>query len=324
MSYLNRYFLVLVFLIGGFGEVFSQTEEDIKRWTEIHNWDGITPWNDYIIYSPYYLGPNALSVPFSEKGLVKDKLEFEIRYDYHWSKGDQTQNLFLSTYVPLLKNKIALEFYGVVYEHYNVDFETVYERRMRKLSGEGNAYGDLYFGTVIQLVRDRKFPDLVLRLSARTASGNYLSDARYTDAPGYFFDLSFGKDLEFEEKFVQKIRFHGMIGFYVWQMNMTNNMQNDAILFGLGIDLSSKQFTLSNAIEGYYGYIGNEEVVVVKKDEPVVFHDRPIVYKINLTREGKHLDFKLAYQVGIHDFEYQTLSISILYHISPPNFMHFN
>ncbi len=309
-------FLVICFCFcSGFVTLFAQSDEDRKQWAEMHNWDGITPWNDYIIYFPYYLGPNALTVPFSEKGLLKDQFEFEARYDYHWSSGDQTQNIFLNVYIPLLKNRIALEAYGVLYEHYKMDMETVYERRTRNMSGEGHAFGDLYIGTVLQIIRDRKFPDLALRISFRTASGDNLANARYTDAAGYFFDLSFGKDYLFEDKFIQKIRYYGMIGFYVWQLNQTNNMQDDAVLFGLGIDIYAKTFILSNAIEGYSGYFGNKEVTIVKKDEPIMARDRPILYRCNITKTGKHIDLKLAYQLGIHDFTYQTISFSVIYHL---------
>jgi hypothetical protein len=204
----------------------------------------------------------------------------------------------------------------VLVEHYSMDDNTIYERRTRNMSGTGYAVGDVCMSSIFQIVRNRKFPDLVLRVSFRFPSGNKLSDARFTDAPGYFMDLSFGKQLELKEKFIQKIRFYGMAGFYVWQMNRTNNMQDDAIMFGLGIDLSVKQLIIANTIEGYWGYFGNRELIIVKKDEPVVFHDRPIVYRANITKQGKHMDMKLSYQVGLHDFNYQTISFSLIYHLS--------
>ncbi len=268
MTRLIKHLIFISFLLGGVVCGFSQNE-DYTKWNELHNWDGITPWNNYIIYSPYYMGPNALTVPDSEKGLVKDRFEIEARYDFHWSKGDKTQDLFLSTYIPLLKNKIALKVYGVLVEHYKMDDNTIYERRTRNMSGVGYAVGDVYFSSIFQIVRNRKFPDLALRVSFRFPSGNMLTDARFTDAPGYFFDLSFGKEIALKEKFIHNIRFYGMIGFYVWQLNMTNNMQDDAIMYGLGIDLSVNQFIVANAIEGYWGYFGNQELIVVNKDEPV-------------------------------------------------------
>lgn len=311
---MGKYLLLIYCICGSLISVYSQNE-DYEQWNKMHNWDGVTPWNNYIIYSPYYLGPNALSVPESEKGLIRDRFELKARYDYHWSNGDQTNNLFLSTYIPLLKDKIAVNIYGVLLEHYKLDSSTIYERRTRNMSGKGYAVGDVYFSSIFQIVRNRKFPDLALRVSFRFPSGNKLADARTTDAPGYFMDLSIGKDIEFKEKLINKIRLYGMGGFYVWQMNMTNNMQNDAIMFGLGIDLSIKQFIIANGVEGYWGYMGNRELIIVKKDEPVPFHDRPIVYRGSFTSKWKHIDMKLGYQLGLHDFRYQTLSLSFIYHL---------
>ena len=78
--------------------VLSQ-DEDIAWWNKVHNWDGVTHWSDYIIYSPYYLGPNALSVPFSQKGQVKNRYELQINAEGHFGSGDKTRNLFMNLYV---------------------------------------------------------------------------------------------------------------------------------------------------------------------------------------------------------------------------------
>lgn len=307
--------LFLIFsLLGGCRILFSQAD-DVTWWNKAHNWDGVTHWSNYIIYSPYYLGPNALSIPFSQKGQVKGRYELQINAEGHFSTGDKTQNLFISLYVPVVKDIIAVEFSGVPFEHYRLDEKTVIERRTRNRSGEGFAIGDFYFSTIIQLLKDNKFPDVAFRMACRTASGSKLSDARFTDAPGYFFDLSFGKDLIFQEKFTNKIRFHGMIGFYSWQMNLPDNRQNDAILFSLGFDLFIKKFIISNSLDGYYGYIGDEEVIVGNKDEPVNFKDRPVVYRFEIGKESRVVDLILGYQYGMNDFMFQTIKLSLLFHI---------
>jgi hypothetical protein len=274
-------FLGTIIFLAGCKLAVSQ-DDNATWWNKAHNWDGVTHWSDYIIYSPYYLGPNALPVPFSQKGLVKNRYELQVNIESHFSTGDKTQNLFMSLYVPVVKNIIAVEFSGVPVEHYKMYEKTVFERRVRNRNGEGYAIGDFYFSTIIQLLKDNKFPDVAFRMACRTASGSKLSDARFIDAPGYFFDISLGKDLLFQEKFTDKIRFFGMIGFYSWQMNLPDNRQNDAIIFGLGIDLFIKKFIISNSLDGYYGYIGNQEIIVVKKDEPVLYKDRPMVYRLDI------------------------------------------
>ena len=302
-------FVSIVFLFQS--EFAISQNEDSSWWNGAHDWDGVTHWSDYIIYSPYYLGPNALSVPLSQKGLVKSRYELQVSFENHLYSGDKTQNLFINLYLPIVKNLVAIEFYGVPIEHFRMDEKTVIERRSRNRSGEGYAVGDFYFSTIVQLLKN---PDLTFRMAGRTASGSKLNEARYTDAPGYFFDLSFGKDLLLQEKLIDKIRFHGMAGFYVWQMNLPDNRQNDAILYGLGFDLFIKTFMIANSIDGYYGYLGNEEIVVVKKDQPVLFKDRPVVYRFDITKKFKKIDYVIGYQVGLHDFNYQSFKFSLLFH----------
>jgi hypothetical protein len=314
LMYKKSFFLVLLFAGFPFHEVISQ--DDATWWNETHHWDGITSWTQYIIHSPYYTGPNALPVPNSQKGRVKDQIELRMDLEGHFSKGDNTQDVLLDCYIPLIKNKIAVEFYGVPLEHYNMDEPTVIERRGRNRDGEGYAMGDFYFSTMVQLFRDKKIPDMTLRMACKTASGSQLSDARYTDAPGYFFDLSMGKNILFKDKIISKIRFHGMIGFYSWQMNLPENRQNDAILFGAGIDIEFSGFCLNNSLDGYSGYFGKELVVVGDKTEPVSFRDRPVVYRLDLMKQTDHFDFGLGYQSGLNDFIYQTVKLSLVYHFS--------
>jgi len=292
------------------------SQDDATWWNETHHWDGITSWTQYIIYSPYYTGPNALPVPFSQKGRVKDQFELRMDLESHYSKGDKTQDVFFDCYIPLVKSIIALEFYGVPVEHYKMDEPTVIERRVRNRSGEGFATGDIYFSTIIQVIKNQRMPDIALRMACKTASGSQLSDARNTDAPGYFFDLSLGKDVMFTDKFIHRIRIHGMIGFYSWQMNLPENRQNDAILFGAGLDLHFSRFYLNNSLDGYFGYFGNELVIVGDKEEPVPFRDRPIVYRLDIMKQTDHFDFGLGYQVGLNDFVYQSFKASLIYHLS--------
>ncbi len=292
------------------------SQDDATWWNETHHWDGITSWTQYIIYSPYYTGPNALPVPFSQKGRVKDRFELRMDLESHISKGDKTQDVFFDCYIPLVKSIIALEFYGVPVEHYKMDEPTVIERRVRNRSGEGFATGDIYFSTIIQVIKNQRIPDIALRMACKTASGSQLSDARNTDAPGYFFDLSLGKDVMFTDKFIHRIRIHGMIGFYSWQMNLPENRQNDAILFGAGLDLNFSRFYLNNSLDGYLGYFGNELVIVGDKEEPVSFRDRPIVYRLDIMKQTDHFDFGLGYQVGLNDFIYQSFKASLIYHLS--------
>jgi len=294
----------------------ARCQDDAAWWNETHHWDGITPWQEYIVYSPSYLGPNALTIPYTQKGIVKDRYEFHIGFNGHFSKGDNTQDIYLRLYYPVLKNTVAIELYGVPVEHYDLDEKTSIERRIRHRKGEGFASGDLYFSTIVQILRKDKYFDLAFRMACKTASGGKLSDARFTDAPAYFFDLSAGKDIIFQNKWLDEMCLHTMAGFYSWQMNLPNNQQNDAFLYGAGLDMIFKSFRWDNSIEGYLGYFGKRLIIAGDPTEMVRFNDRPMIFRTQLVRTAKLLDLILGYQKGINNFKFQTINLSFLFHLN--------
>ena len=240
---------------------FAQ-DDDYTWWNNKHHWDGVTSWIYYLIYSPAYMGPNALPVPEIRQGYIEQRISLETRADLHFSTGDNTQNLFLKLRFPFWKGRLAVEMYGVPVEYFKMDTLTRDERRGRDRNPEGFAAGDIYIGTLIQLLRDRgSWPDLLLGMTFRTATGGNLSNARYTDAPGYFFDLSAGKSFKTGPKLF--IRPFVMMGFYVWQTNLDNWRQNDAFLYGIGISLYNDNFECNAKYGGYKGYIGNGDAPMV-------------------------------------------------------------
>jgi hypothetical protein len=48
-----------------------------------------------------------------------------------------------------------------------------------------------------------------------------------------------------------------MLGFYVWQTNRDDYLQNDAFLFGIGARYTVGNFSFSPHFRGYWGYIGD-------------------------------------------------------------------
>lgn len=302
-------------LIGVFSGILFTTlksQDDFTWWNEANNWDGYTHWSGYIIYSPYYMGPNALPVPENQKGIIRPEIEFRTDAVQHFGVNDKTFNFEMHFYWPVVKDLIAIEFYGVPFESFKMEEELVFERRTRFLEGKGSVVGDFYFSTMIQLVKNKRFPDVVFRMAARTASGSGLADARYTDAPGYFFDASFGKKRQLGENC--SVRFYGMMGFYSWQMNLPDSRQNDAIIYGIGADVIWKSWFLNNAIDGYEGYIGNEEIVVGNPDQLIPFKDRPALYRIEAGKRFANLRFSLGYQHVMKDFYYDHFKGSMSYY----------
>lgn len=274
-------------------------------WNTKHNWDGVTHWSRYIIISPAYLGPNALPVPETKDGSLPAKSSLEVSVENYFSPGDNTQNLFSNLYLPLFSEKVGLNISMVPVEHFKMDTITRDIRRVRDFDGEGFSSGDFYIGTYIQVLKDyERWPDIMVSLNLKTASGGKLSAARFTDSPGYFFDLSVGKEFRFYDSFIKSVRPYGMAGFYAWQTNREDYYQNDAILYGIGYNLLFKKLELQNSLEGYWGYIGNG--------------DRPVVVSVTLqSKNDSAINFKVSFQHGMMDNLYNLLSAGFEIELRP-------
>jgi hypothetical protein len=275
---------------------FSQ---DYTWWNNQHSWDGITHWHEYLSISPGFMGPNALPVPTIKNGKLSKKPNFKIALQKHLSRGDKTENLFMKLYLPLFNPRVGLNIQMVPIEHYIMDTFTRDLRKARDFDGKGLAVGDIYLGTFVQLIEDRKgFPNVLLTFNLKTASGSKLSAARFTDTPGYFFDLSFGKEIIINGSSIKSIRPHVMVGLYVWQTYNDNQRQNDSFLHGSGLDIIFSKIELKNALGGYVGYIGNR--------------DRPMVYRLMLTsRFDSVCNYEFGFQQGIFDFSYTSFEVSL-------------
>jgi len=257
-------------------------------------------WSDLVVMSSRYMGPNALPVPDIRTGKINSHWELTTGFDYQFFKYDKTVDFFAKMNIPLVKNIVSLEFYGVVVEYFKMDTILKQERNTFDYEWKNYAFGDLNFATIIQLLKDHdKLPDISLRLNCRTASGTNLRAARYTDMPGYFFDLSFGKKIELKEKVIKNINIYSMLGFYVWQTNSVKHRQNDAFLYGIGADINFSKIELSNSFGGYIGYIGNG--------------DKPMVYRIHVMYKTKNIYYKIGWQAGINDVLYNSFTLSLVF-----------
>jgi hypothetical protein len=288
--------LLLLFLLAF--PLLAISGEDWMWWNIKHGWQiGMPGWRMMIHITPGYLGPNALPVPEIKKGIVVPGNNLEFGMDMHFRTGDPTQNISGKYYRSFADNKIAIEVWGVMLEHYAMSDTVRDERIARDKDGKGIAVGDLYFATMIQLVKDRKFPDMMLRMAGRTASGGHLDAARYSDSPGYFFDLSLSKSYPAAGGRMT-FRPYATLGFYSWQTNDELNLQNDALLYGAGAECKWANWTLSNTLGGYSGY----------KHE----RDRPMVYTLDLVHKLKRNAVRFQYLCGIRDWTYQTFKFSYI------------
>ncbi|MBX2815030.1 MAG: hypothetical protein KTR24_03500, partial [Saprospiraceae bacterium] len=168
--------------------------QDFTWWNQLHMWDGHTNWIEYLTISPAFLGPNALPVPVVLTGQLP-RTGITGRYQYFARQEDRTHAGHFQACIPLFSDRVSLQLGGTFLEYYNSSISARDRRKSRDFDGMGVSVGDLSFGTLIALVEHHeRLPDIVLSVNFRTASGSNLEAARFSDAPGYHFDLSLGKD----------------------------------------------------------------------------------------------------------------------------------
>ena len=246
----------------------------------------------YLNVSPANFGPNALPVPRLSNGMATSSFMADLEFEQYMSDGELTRDLYVDLRFPIAKGKASFVFYYVPYEFYRVDSSLSRERRSN--SGEeldGIAHGDVYFGAQVQLLKDELWlPDVAFGMYCRTASGTNIEDVRFTDTPGYYFDLSIGKSHYFESWPNSYLRWYGSAGFYVWQTYLDEYPQNDAMSFGAGLEVHLGRIGLTNSIRGYNGYMYNG--------------DHPLVFRSELQLSEGMASLILGYEYGIRDYPF--------------------
>lgn len=271
--------------------------QDFNWWTKLVKWDGVTPWQRYMITTPAYFGPNALPVPLINNGSIDSINSAGLTGNFHFSKGDNTQNMAVYANYCVVKELIAFDLYWVPYERFQMSHAVKEKRHVfSHYYYDKSAQGEMHLNTNIQLLnRWRKNIHLALRIGYRLPTSNGLGVARFTDAPGYYFNLSGGKPLEGSDW-----KLIGMAGLYVWQTNLAGKRQNDAFLFGGGAEWNRSAWRIQVYSSGYLGYMNNSG-------------DKPILFRTSLERKGKRTTALLKFQQGICDFEYTSFEAGIRY-----------
>ncbi|MCT4623371.1 MAG: hypothetical protein N4A46_07080 [Schleiferiaceae bacterium] len=294
---LKKGFLILLLILG-----FS-AKSQYAWWVEIHNWDWVSHWSDYMSFQPGTMGPNALPVPDLQNGRMDTNLTLLVTPEVHLAKNDFTFDIFTRVNIPI-KNAVALQIWWVPFEYYKTDTVVRDFRAARTREAEGTATGDVYLGMLIPLVTDKeKWPDLMLSINLKTASGSKLKDARFTDAPGYWFDLSGGKDLPWKNHEGWFFRPFGSAGFYVYQTNSTIHFQNDALMLGAGLDLKNEKWRFSLQYAQYSGYWRE--------------YDLPKVLRLETEYTHKNLTYHLRLQQGNESYNFTSIRAGVRYNFSP-------
>ncbi|MFZ5428634.1 MAG: hypothetical protein ACOZDD_00270 [Bacteroidota bacterium] len=281
--------LVILFFAGSSQ---ANAQVDYQWWNDLHGWKpGMPSWKRWIIISPGYLGPNALPVPDPRKGFNPEQSEISFSASRHFHPGDPTQDISGRLYLPYADGRIAFEAYGVIIENYAFSEEIRNERFARVEDGRGITQGDFYFSTLIQIVRNRIFPNTLFRIAGRTASGGGYNAARFSDNPGYFFDFSFSKDLHVNHTTL--FRPFASFGFYSWQTNSDATLQNDAPFYAAGMDFKTGGWLFTGNFSGYSGY--------------QLTKDKPQITSLHVRHDWETSAIAVEFLMGLRHWEYQTI-----------------
>jgi hypothetical protein len=268
--------------------------QDHAWWAENVGWDGDSHWREYLVYAPRFLGPNALPIPPIAWGRPAEDHAITLSGHHHRAVGDRTWNPGITARYAAVPGRITFEACWVPIEYYRTSHEWKTERNVFHIFYEDRtAHGDFHLRTNVRLWEETpRRPGISLRVGYRLASSNKVGAARFTDAPGYHFALSAGKDL-FPSS---RIHWRGavMAGLYVWQTNQPVHVQNDGILAGLGLRAGTDRWTAELVGRGYFGYLNTG--------------DRPVAVSLQLERHWGGWSGFVRLQEGFGDLVYAQFS----------------
>ena len=249
-----------------------------------------------LIYTPRYFGPNAFPLPELRSGRIGAFWELEVRGEYHEYQGDRTKDIYTRAFVPIAEGRAGLEVSYVLYEYYYMTQATVEERHAAGPSWKNGAHGDVIVSFFIQALQNEKWIDIMFEGTLKTASGNRLADARYTDAASYWFAAHAGRYLYHHNN--AYIRLQGFAGFYCWMTNDLVHRQNDAITSSAGLSGSLKGFTIDANFVNLYGYKNNG--------------DRPVQLRTRLNYEYRKNILSVRFKHGLKDALYNSYSLAYI------------
>jgi hypothetical protein len=215
-------------------------------WNQIHNWDGATPWTQYMNYSHAYLGPNAIPIPTlqrsnmgsyfkssSQMSLIEDDSFITLHNELHWDRGH--------TQIHITHQSI---------EYYRMSEEVRDLRISRDEDGEGVLAGDVLIDISTRLWTKHE-QSLWFTFHTKTAAGP-LPQARFTDAPGYAFFFSHQKSFDSWGNWEPYLTTDA--GFQVYQTHWVDYPQNDGFLGNIKLQLHKDKTYLSAQLRTFTGY----------------------------------------------------------------------
>lgn len=278
--------------------LFSQTRQ---RWEQVVNWDGVSHWSRYMITLPAYQGPNSLPVPQVGNGRIDSNSYIGVSGAFHFMEGDHTQNIVVNGYLALVKDVAGVELTWIPWERYNMSTALKEKRHVYyEFWNDKKAAGDLLLNTNFRLLKKwAPVMDLILQIGYRMPSGTDYGTARYSDGPGYHFAINMGKPLNK----AKTLKLTAIAGFLVWQIESDIFKQDDAFLFGGGLEYRKKNFSLETNVGGYLGYLEKQG-------------DKPVVFRARAEQQLKKMKLVLGFQQGLNDFEYSSVDAGLRFNFN--------
>lgn len=290
--------LIVVLLLFSCSQASTQTRQ---RWEEVVGWDGVSHWSRYMITLPAFQGPNSLPVPQPGNGRIDSNSYIGVSGAFHFMEGDHTQNLVINGHIAVVKDVVGVELTWVPWERYNMSTAIKEKRHVYYENfNDKKAAGDLMLNTNFRLFKKwAPVVDFIFQIGYRMPSGTDYGSARYSDGPGYHFAINMGKPLNK----AKSLKLTAMAGFYVWQIESDIFKQDDAFLFGAGIEYRKKKFSLHTTIAGYLGYLEKQG-------------DKPVVFRTRAEQQLKKMKLVLGFQQGLNDFEYSSFDAGLRFNFN--------
>jgi hypothetical protein len=264
-------------------------QAQLDWWNQIHNWDGATPWTQYMKYSHGYLGPNAIPIPTlqrsnrsyfkssSQMSLIEDDSFLSLHNELHWDRGH--------TQIHITHQSI---------EYYRTSTELRDYRISRDEDSEGVLAGDVLIDISTRLWEsDREA--VWFTFHTKTAAGP-LPQARFTDAPGYAFFFSHQKSLGDIGRWTPIITTDA--GFQVYQTHWVDYPQNDGFLGNIGLQLQKDETILSARVRTFTGYFRDG--------------DWPRLLELQWNNSLSFGQTQLGWTRGLNDYPFSFLTVGLV------------
>lgn len=276
--------------------------QTLDQWAQTVNWDGFSHWTRYIVANAGHMGPNALAVPLISNGSIDTANSIGIAGQFHFAKGDNTQNINLYGNYCLVKDVISVEISYIPVEFNNMSdavkrFRHVYYKNYYDKRTRGDV---MLYSTVNIFNKWRKKIQLALRMGYRLPSSSDFASARFIDGMGYSVDISAAKPFN-----TVPLKWVAMAGIYIWQIEVDDLRQNDAFLFGSGLEWNKNGWRIQSYAAGYLGYM--------KKSG-----DKPIIFRTTAEKRINKTSLLLRFQQGIKDYDFTSVELGAKYNFRSP------